>query len=571
MVKGVYRLTTSSAPMDVKNSYMEKMYEKISQSSIFQDRQKDTKTTLFLSVGSKNSRAIVFVSTQRNFDQAWADLSQQFSHFSSTFDKKIKSLKIDWMEEETTHSVAQFINLITKTKKNYYRKGIILGNDYNYAFLEQEVNGNAFIQKGEKNNRGYLNAKNINHYIKNHRPNQSMVDFTKVHVIKSFSTSGFYYSEGNFYTLKNNELDNGRRDTPLNNDELKYLITSGANFLIDNNRSDGKFNYGYFSCFDKPIKFYNMLRHASTLYSMIEVYELFPSNDLQKAIEKGIDFLLTQGIQTYNHNEKSYVIDQTSKGSHEYKLGANATALLALTKYMSVFNNSVHLENARRLARGILDMQLEDGAFTHVLFPSLETKEDFRIVYYDGEAAFALMRLYQLDNQDIWIHAVEKAMDYFIENKYWKHHDHWLGYCVNELTTYRPLRKYYEFGILNIKNKLDFIYHRQTTYPTFLELLLSVYSLVEKMRTEDCEELLDGFDQYFLHETIQKRAEYQRNGFFYPELSMYFKNPARINGSFFIRHHSFRSRIDDVEHYLSGYCRYYKLLNQQLETNAKKL
>lgn len=560
-------LQISSSTKDLANSHIDKMYENIIQSTIFRNRPKNKITTLFLSAGVKDRRATVFVSKQKSFDKAWEDLTLQLNKFSSTSQEDFDCFKVDWIEEDEVYSVAQFIDLITKTKKNYFRRGIVLGNDYNYAFLEQEVNGNAFIQKSKKNRRGFLSAKNINYYIRHHRPNQSIVNFNQVNVIRTFTTRGFYYNEGNFYVLKNNPLDNGRRDTPLNNDELKHLITSGTEFLIKNSKTDGKFNYGYFSCFDKPINFYNMLRHSSTLYSMIEAYELFPNKYLQSAIDKGINYLLTKGIRTFDYHKNdsmSFVIDETSSGSSEIKLGANATALLALTKYMSVFKSSVHLEMAQSLARGILDMQNDDGSFTHVLLSSLEIKEEFRIVYYDGEAAFALMRLYQLDKKDMWISSVEKALDFFITNKYWKHHDHWLGYCVNELTTYRPRRKYYEFGLLNIKNKLDFIYHRQTTYPTFLELLLSVYSLVEKIKSEGYEELLEGFDQDLLNKAIQKRAEYQRNGFFYPELSMYFKNPERINGSFFIRHHSFRSRIDDVEHYLSGYCQYYRVLNHHL-------
>ncbi len=317
-----------------------------------------------------------------------------------------------------------------------------------------------------------------------------------------------------------------------------------------------------------------MLRHASTLYAMIEAYELFPDAELARAIERGLSYLSRSGIQTfYAEDEKpfSYVIDGVDKDSLEIKLGANAAAIMAFTKYSSVFQSNKYLSFARQLATGILKLQNRNGSFQHVLhYPSLELKESFRIIYYDGEAAFALMKLYHLDQDEQWLQSVEKAFDYFIANNYWKHHDHWLSYCTNELTMYRPLRKYFEFGLRNVEDKLDFIYHRQTTYPTFLELTLAAYRMIQHIHQTNNSDLLENFDERKLLNTIHRRAEYQRNGYFYPELAMYFKKPNKIAGSYFIRHHSFRSRIDDVEHYLSGYCQYYKLFFRTIRLRRER-
>lgn len=522
------------------------------------------KFVLFLSLGNIDERAIVFSGIGNTVESAWKSAANKAAKHM----KKQKIFDFLWLKADLVNHIESkpytiWTSQIAKMRKNYFRKGISFYPLFNTAFLEQEINGNALIKESTHSHKMSLNETNIINYLKKTGKKQTAFTIRDNQIIYEFTTISYFF-EDKLIKLNNKEQFNGFRLIELTNKEIKHLITSSANFLAKQVKDNGEFIYGYFPCYDKKINWYNSLRHASTLYSMIEAYEVIPNLYVKEQIEKALDYLKKELIYTATTNDVAFVVDW--RNQQEIKLGANAAAILALTKYMEVFQTTDDLHLAKKLANGIIHMQMDNGSFSHVLnYPSFQVKDEHRIIYYDGEAVFALMKLYNIDRNESWINAVEKAFAYFIKNDYWKHHDHWLSYCTNELTKFRPEDQYFQFGLQNVKEKLDFIYHRQTTYPTFLELMMAAYEMVKLIYKLEKDYLLIDFPVEYLKKAIEHRAYYQTTGFFYPELAMYFKRPKSIIGSFFIRHHSFRVRIDDIEHNLSGYCRYF--LNKISEKN----
>ena len=506
---------------------------------------------VFLSVCSGEERAKVFTGTGVDRKAAWLSAYNQAKSFIENENYNAIWLKADLMSEAKTYDTVEFSTELHHYRPEFFRYGIAFDKNFETALLEAELNGAKILDyENECVDESYLNT-----YLKKagRSPLSSLPDSYVV-----FKCVGWMCDENDeVYDLISDIDDYGRRkvDT-VDKEYAAELVKNASGFLIDQVKDDGSFVYGYYPRFDKNIDNYNIVRHASTLWSLVCQYRMTGNEELVPVIDRAIDYMVENAIVERN-DEISYLYEEKSD---EIKLGGCGVAVVALTEYMDAFGSDKYKGLAIKLGNGILTMlDQNSGEYYHVLDGEFIKKEQFRTVYYDGEATFALCRLYSLTSDEKWLDAAKSAVEHFISADYVQYKDHWVAYSMNEITKYVDDERYYTFALRNAQENLDTIYNRDTTYHTYFELLMSTFEIYDRMieRGIHVDYLDNGFDlEYFLR-TIYKRADHMLCGYFYPEYAMYMANPNSILDTFMVRHDGYRVRIDDVQHNVGGYYLYY--------------
>lgn len=546
-------------------SAKEKLITALSECPVANYSTDHPESILFFVISNGRERAHIEIATGTHFEQSWARGVAALKKW------RLKRMHAPvWLRVEAVHSIEALAwrNLkarLERTKRNYFRFGLSLTADFKTAMLEHELYANALLYKTDISV-ATANPVNLKNYGKKRFGRELEWPVHEQDVIWCFKTRGVFTDGKETHVIEPEGRNSGYRTVEKwDTETVTEIITTSTEYLSKQVKNDGEYHYGWFPCFDRAIPTYNALRHASSTYALLEGWEVTQERKQKRAIDRALDYLthqLIKRVELPDGTTAAFLVDLDD----EIKLGGNAVCILAYAKYTEITGNKQYLALMEQLAIGIVFMQKPDtGQYVHILnYPDLSLKAENRIIYYDGEAAFGLMRLYGITKDPRWLASVEKAFDYFIEQEHWKAHDHWLSYCVNELTLYNPDHKYYKFGLDNIRDHLDFVLTRITTYPTLLELMMAAQRMIERMQNDaSVVYLLENFDLDKFYHALEYRARYLLNGFFYPEVAMFFKNPSRILGSFFIRHHTFRVRIDDVEHYLSGYVAYRKYLKRK--------
>ncbi|WP_445357545.1 CapA family protein [Microbulbifer sp. ANSA002] len=523
--------------------------------------------TLFFSISDAKQRAQVRHTHAKDFPSAWQTLTEITHRAAKSSKIEPCWLRVDWVTRRSTMTLAGLHELLQDTKRSYFRYGLALDVDCKFAFLEQELNGNAMLHGGDKIEHGFLNEKNFTSYFKKRFNQQEDLDFSDERSIVLLTTAGlFCEKELEPLCLYESGLNTGRRVIEeLDSQNATKIIESSSHYLAGQVKPSGHFHYGWHACFDQEIINDKNLCHASSICAMVEAWEVTKEYSLLEAIEEALKYLTSKLIQITFPNTSEVAAFWVEQHS-EIDLASNAASLLALVKYSEALQCRTYADLMEQLARGIEFLQnLDTGQLPLVLeFSSFTIKQQPASNNPLGKAAFALICLYSWDKNPRWLTLVEKSLDHFIATEHWRAHDHWVSHCVNLLTIYRPKEKYYQFGIRNFVSILDFVEKHITASPRLLELMVAAAKMISDLSTQEAYQyLLDQIDLEHFYRALHGRANHLLNGYFWPELAMFFKNPARVTGSFFTRHENFRVRLDEVSHCLSSLIAYRKYLLSQ--------
>ncbi len=519
--------------------------------------------TVFVSHGSLKNRCKVWTTTDENSQKL---IKRTLTYIEKQFAQNIEQteyLKIDVaknIEKRTWKDVVHEIE--SQQHNNHYRKNIAFDEKFGINLLEQEIYGRSVIRGIVFSEPNFVDEKNLIDTL-NKKYGQLVKNFqvAKIDHVYVFDTEAVFYENGHFLPLHSTSCENGIRkiDLKSKHGHIKQIIIDNARFLHAQIHESGRFTYGYFPAFDREIKSYNTVRHCTAIYALLETLEVDYKDDYLTKIKTSMQY----AIDTFYRevDQQAFMIDGDTP-DQEIKLGSNAAAIFMFAKYQEITKDDHYQVYAEKLAEGIRSMVDSQGETSHVLnYPQLDVKEKFRIVYYDGEAALGLLRLYQINQNTVLLDTVKLMFEHFIAKNYDKYHDHWLSYCTNELTKICPEEKYFKFGMNNYLKHMDFIKNRKTAYATFLEMMMSAYKMVIRMQDQGYDELFAQSKFSELCDLIEHRTEFQRTGYFYPEVAMYMAKPDKILNAFNVRHDRLRTRIDDQEHNLSGYVAYVNHFN----------
>ena len=193
---------------------------------------------------------------------------------------------------------------------------------------------------------------------------------------------------------------------------LLAAVEAAGDYLLRMQRRDGSFHYVYRAARDELVGGYNVVRHAGTLWAMVEVYRATRDKRFLDGARLALGWLL---IHVKSRDDVAWIEHDGSR-----PLGAVALAVVALAELRRATGATVHDPILRRLGRHLVAMQQPDGSFASHYDPDTGrgfVPKGYLPLYVPGQACLALARLCMPRRgealpDDAWKRAALKAADH---------------------------------------------------------------------------------------------------------------------------------------------------------------
>ena len=236
---------------------------------------------------------------------------------------------------------------------------------------------------------------------------------------------------------------NGVSSQDIKTNEIKRAIQLSGDYILNNIHPDGQFIYKRNLNPKVRVKEnYNVLRHCGTIYAMGMQYDYLPSESMKPATLKTVDFARNEFLTPLTQDPKKMAMWSTPEyeknlSEIQAKLGGAGLGIVALSQAYQFYPDEQVLEEMKALGNFILFMQRADGSFYSKFIPEKGGKnEEFKSLYYPGEAILGLTTLYEFDKSEQWLDAAIIGISYLAnlrKNQQEVPGDHWALIASREL------------------------------------------------------------------------------------------------------------------------------------------
>lgn len=226
---------------------------------------------------------------------------------------------------------------------------------------------------------------------------------------------------------------------------LRDAALSAGRYLARAVKPDGTYRYEVNAVDNQEHPGYNWPRHAGATWFLSES-ALYGKEPLMIDAAERAARRLTEGALVACGAHRCIADGDRAD------LGSSALGLLALSEIAEGGLMPELLPAIRDLAAFIRSQQRPDGEFMHFYDRQRNAPEDIQVLYYTGEAAFALAKASRLTHDPKDLEAASRALDHLVTTPFWyaaAHYyygaEHWTCHALDELWERAPNRKALRF------------------------------------------------------------------------------------------------------------------------------